>query len=86
MLIYLIFFVGFVFSLIAVFTHLEEEYSKQFLMTIVVYSVLLSIVELNSNLHLVMSSYSSTPVLILVMVALAAYMVNQYRQTDIRWR
>ncbi|RED66196.1 hypothetical protein [Cohnella lupini] len=86
MLIYLIFFVCFIFSLIAVFNHLDEEYSKQFLMTVVVYSVLLSIARLNSNLHLVMNSYSSTPVLILVMVALAAYMVNQYRQTDIRWR
>lgn len=79
-MIYIILFIALVFSIAINTRHKNEDVVNSMLKTVIVYSVFFMFARINNVL---MESSSKAPLTILILIALAATLTYQYRQSDI---
>lgn len=85
MLIYNLLSIGFIFSLIANFTHKDEETLNSFFVSLITYSIFFCIAKINFSLANLTASFSTTPIILLLIISLFSLLIYQYLQTDIHW-
>lgn len=80
-------FIGlcFIFCLLAILNNRDEQYTKNVLSSIIVYALVICIYRISIGLADIDASVSSTPVTVLLVIAIAAHLVYQFHQTDIKW-
>jgi hypothetical protein len=86
MLLYVFLVICFIFSLIAVFINKDGVFLKNFLLSIVIYSILLCIVKINFYIKFLNGSMNTAPIIILVLIALVSYLIYQFKDTNIKWK